>query len=438
MPHSPAGHLVFQKDFKISIVTPAILIKSIQNAQVAKKVSTITDGKTTQRDNSVPEKVPFWLDPKKRAIVYQVGVLCLVGLLAYYLVSNTLINLKRQSVATGFGFLNKESSFEIGESLIPYSAASSYGRALIVGALNTLKVAFIGIVATLILGTIIGVARLSTNWLVSKLASIYIEVMQDIPILLQLFFWYAIFYESLPSPRQALNPITGLFLCNRGVILAVPQSHPAHKYMLLALIAGLIGAYLFRRWAKKRQDATGQILPVFRVSIGGIIGLPLIVWLAFGAPVKMDVPELVGFNFIGGMTLSPEFIALLLGLVLYTAAFVAEVVRAGIQSVGKGQREAAMSIALKPYQVLNLVILPQALRVIIPPLTSQMLNLTKNSSLAVAIGFPDFVSVANTTINQTGQSIEGVALIMAVYLFFSLSTSAFMNWYNKKVKLVER
>jgi general L-amino acid transport system permease protein len=401
-------------------------------------VSTLTDGKTTQRGNGVPEKVPFWLDPKKRAIVYQVGVLCMVGLLAYYLVSNTLINLERQSVATGFGFLHKESSFEIGESLIPYSAASSYGRALIVGALNTLKVAFIGIVVTLILGTIIGVARLSTNWLVSKLASIYIEVMQDIPVLLQLFFWYAIFYESLPSPRQALNPISGLFLCNRGVIFAVPESHPAHKYMLLALMAALIGAYLFRRWAKRRQDATGQILPVFSVSISVIIGLPLIVWLAFGAPVKMDVPQLVGFNYLGGMTLSPEFIALLLGLVLYTAAFVAEVVRAGIQSVGKGQREAAMSIALKPTLVLNLVILPQALRVIIPPLTSQMLNLTKNSSLAVAIGFPDFVSVANTTINQTGQSIEGVALIMAVYLMFSLSTSAFMNWYNKKVKLVER
>jgi general L-amino acid transport system permease protein len=404
----------------------------------AKKLAKITNENAMQVEKGQPEKVPFWLDPKKRAIIYQISVLCLVGLLAYYLVSNTLINLQRQSVATGFGFLTKPSSFEIGESLISYSAASSYGRALIVGALNTLKVAFIGIVVTLILGTIIGVARLSTNWLVSKMASIYIEVMQDIPVLLQLFFWYAIFYESLPSPRQALNPITGLFLCNRGVIFAVPAPHPAHKYMLLALIAGLIGAYLFRRWAKKRQEATGKILPVFQISVAVVIGLPLIVWLAFGAPVKIDVPQLVGFNFKGGMTLSPEFIALLLGLVLYTAAFVAEVVRAGIQSVSKGQREAALSIALKPNQVLNLVILPQALRVIIPPLTSQMLNLTKNSSLAVAIGFPDFVSVANTTMNQTGQSIEGVSLIMAVYLVFSLSTSAFMNWYNKQVKLVER
>ena len=438
VPRCPQRGTFFKKRLDESIVIPAIFLKPIQIAQVTKKVSTVTDGKRIQRETNPSEKVPFWLDPKKRSIIYQVGVLCMVGLLAYYLISNTLANLQRQSIATGFGFLTKESSFEIGESLIPYSAASSYGRALLVGALNTLKVAFIGIVATLILGTLVGVARLSTNWLVSKLASIYIEVMQDVPVLLQLFFWYAIFYETLPSPRQALNPITGLFLCNRGVIFAVPESNPAHKYMLLALAVGLIGAYLFRRWAKKRQESTGQILPVFRVSVGVIIGLPLIVWLAFGAPVKMDVPELVGFNFKGGMTLSPEFIALLLGLVLYTAAFVAEVVRAGIQSVGKGQREAAMSIALKPNQVLNLVILPQALRVIIPPLTSQMLNLTKNSSLAVAIGFPDFVSVANTTINQTGQSIEGVALIMAVYLFFSLSTSAFMNWYNKKVKLIER
>ena len=402
------------------------------------KVATVTDEKTIPVESGQPEKIPFWLDPKKRAIIFQVGVLCMVGLLAYYLVSNTLINLERQSIATGFGFLNKESSFEIGESLIPYSAASSYGRALIVGALNTLKVAFIGVVITLILGAIVGVARLSTNWLVAKIASTYIEVMQNIPILLQLFFWYSLFYESFPSPRQALNPISGLFLCNRGVIFAVPESHPAHKYMLLALIVACIGVYLFRRWAKKLQDTTGRALPIIRISVSAIIGLPLLAWLAFGAPMKMDVPELTGFNFSGGATLSPEFIALLLGLVLYTAAFVAEVIRAGIQSVGKGQREAAMSVALKPNQVLNLVILPQALRVILPPLTSQMLNLTKNSSLAVAIGFPDFVSVANTTMNQTGQSIEGVALIMAVYLIFSLATSVFMNWYNKKVALVER
>jgi general L-amino acid transport system permease protein len=361
-----------------------------------------------------------------------------VGLIVYYLVSNTIVNLKKQAIATGFGFLQKESSFEIGESLIPYSAASTYGRALLVGALNTLKVSFIGIVVTLVLGTIVGIARLSTNWLLSKLAGIFIEVMQDIPVLLQLFFWYAIFYESLPSPHQALSPVKGLFLCNRGIAFAVPAPHPAHTYMVLAFLGACALSYMIRRWAKRRQEKTGKYFPTFRVSIALIIGLPLVVWLAFGMPVKMNVPKLVGFNFKGGLTFSPEFVALLLGLVLYTSAFVAEVVRAGIQSVTRGQREAAMAIGLRPSLVLNLVILPQALRVIIPPLTSQMLNLTKNSSLAVAIGFPDFVSVANTCINQTGESIEGVALIMALYLLFSLSTSAFMNWYNKKAALVER
>ncbi len=386
----------------------------------------------------VAEKVPFWLDPKKRGILFQIGTVCMVGLLAYYLVSNVLTNLERQSIATGWGFLTKESSFEVGESLISYSSADTYARALLVGALNTLKVSFIGIVITIVIGTIVGIARLSTNWLVSRLAGVYIEVMQDIPVLLQLFFWYALFYETFPSPRQALNPIAGVFLCNRGAAIAIPAHHPAHAYMLAAFAAACILAYFLRRWARKRQDQTGQAFPVVRVSAALVIGLPLVVWLAFGAPTAMDVPKLVGFNFTGGLTLSPEFFALLLGLVLYTGAFVAEVVRAGIQSVSRGQQEAAMSIGLRPSQVLNLVILPQALRVIIPPLTSQMLNLTKNSSLAVAIGFPDFVSVANTTINQTGQSIEGVALIMAVYLFFSLSTSAFMNWYNKRVKLVER
>jgi len=387
---------------------------------------------------AVRQTVPFWNDPKKRAILYQLATLCLVGLLGYYLFTNTVTNLQRQNIASGFSFLQKESAFEVGESLIPYSAADTYGRALLVGTLNTLKVAFIGIVITLILGTIIGVARLSSNWLVARLAAVYIEVMQDIPILLQLFFWYALFYETLPSPGQAICPNAGIYLCNRGVAFTIPEAHPAHKYMLLAFVAGCVIVYLLRRWAKERQALTGKYFPVFRVSLGLLFGLPFLVWLAFGAPTALDAPKLVGFNFKGGLTVSPEFIALLLGLVLYTAAFVAEVVRAGIQSVSKGQTEAALSLGLRPVAVLNLVILPQALRVIIPPLTSQMLNLTKNSSLAVAIGFPDFVSVANTTMNQTGQAIEGVALIMTVYLVFSLSTSAFMNWYNKRVALVER
>jgi general L-amino acid transport system permease protein len=382
--------------------------------------------------------VQFWNDPDKRSIVYQIGVALMMGLLGYYLLSNTLANLERQSIATGFGFVDKESAFEIGESVIRYSAADTYGRALIVGALNTLIVSFIGIVLTVILGTFIGIARLSSNWLVSRLAAIYIELFQDIPVLLQLFFWYAFFYNVLPSPKQALSPFYGVFLSNRGLVFAVPESHPAHKYMFVAFVVACIIVYFLRRWARERQDKTGKPFPVFRVSLLIILGFPLVVWLMGGTPTAMNTPELKGFNFKGGLNVSPEFTALLLGLVLYTAAFVAEVVRAGIQSVSKGQTEAAMSMGLKPSQVLNLVILPQALRVIIPPLTSQMMNLTKNSSLAVAIGYPDFVSVAGTTINQTGQAIEGIALMMIVYLVLSLLTSAFMNWYNKKMKLVER
>jgi general L-amino acid transport system permease protein len=384
------------------------------------------------------EKIPLFNDPAKRSLIYQVGVVLMVAALGYYLMSNTLTNLERQAIATGFGFLEKESSFEIGETLIDYSAADNYARALLVGVLNTLKVSFVGIVLTVILGTLIGIARLSTNWLVSRLAAIYIEVFQDIPVLLQLFFWYAFFYEMLPSPRQAFNPITGIFICNRGLMFGVPADHPVWGWMGWAFIGACGAVYFMRRWAIRRLFKTGKPFPIFWSSVAFLLGLPFIVWILGGAPVAMDLPQLRGFNFQGGLSVSPEFAALLLGLVLYTAAFVAEIVRAGIQSVNKGQTEAAKALGLKPGRVLSLVILPQALRVIIPPLTSQMLNLTKNSSLAVAIGYPDFVSVANTTINQTGQAIEGVALIMTVYLCLSLLTSAFMNWYNKKMALVER
>ncbi|MBL6994661.1 amino acid ABC transporter permease, partial [Desulfobacula sp.] len=382
--------------------------------------------------NKNSETISFWYDPDKRSLVYQIGAAFLFAFVAWYLVSNTMTNLERQSIATGFGFLNSEAAFEIGESLIEYSAADRYARALFVGFLNTLLVSFIGVILTVILGTFLGIARLSKNWLIKRCAAAYIELFQDIPVLLQLFFWYAFFYEMLPSPKEALTPFKGLFLCNRGLIFGIPQEHPVYKYMVIAVIIAVIVIFFLKKWAKKRQDLTGKPFPVIITSIILLIGFPLLCWVIGGTPTDMSVPILKGFNFKGGLTISPEFAALLLGLVLYTAAFVAEVVRAGIQSVSKGQTEAAMAIGLKPGQVLNLIILPQALRVIIPPLTSQMLNLTKNSSLAVAIGYPDFVSVAGTAINQTGQAIEGVLLIMIVYLIFSLSTSAFMNFYNKK------
>jgi general L-amino acid transport system permease protein len=381
---------------------------------------------------------PFWLDPNKRAWVYQLAAAVLVAAVGYIIFSNTQANLARQSVATGFSFLKESCSFEIGESLISYSAASSYATALIVGILNTLKVAVVGTILAIILGTLVGIARLSSNWLVSKIAGAYIEVMQNIPALLQLFFWYAMFYQNLPSPRAALSPVEGVYLCNRGVLFPVPEAHPAYPYILAALAGACFGMVLLRRWAKNRQAATGKTFPVFKTSVGLIIGLPALVWLFFGAPMAMNVPELKGFNFKGGMSLSPEFTALLIGLVMYTGAFIAEVVRSGIASVDKGQTEAAKAIGLRGGRVLHLVVLPQALRVIVPPVTSQMLNLTKNSSLAVGIGYPDFFSVANTTINQTGQAIEGVLLILVVYLMFSLATSAFMNWYNRKTQLVER
>ena len=396
------------------------------------------DPAITTEAELLPSEVPFWRNPEKRAIVFQIVALLLVAVVSYYLYSNTQANLERQSIATGFGFLDKEASFEIGESVIDYSAADSYADALLVGALNTVKVSFIGILFTLVLGTIVGVARLSSNWLVSKIAAGYIEVMQNIPVLLQLFFWYAIFYESFPSPRQALNPFEGVFLCNRGLIFGVPEAHAVHGTMVWAFVAALAIGWFLNLWGKRRQAQTGQIFPAVRVTLALSIGLPLLAWVFAGAPTAMDIPELRGFNFTGGITVSPEFSALLLGLVFYTAAFVAEIVRAGIQSVGSGQVEAAKAVGLRSGQVLHLVVLPQALRVIIPPLTSQMLNLTKNSSLAIAIGYADFVAVTNTTINQTGQAIEGVALIMLIYLFFSLSTSLFMNWYNKKMALVER
>jgi general L-amino acid transport system permease protein len=398
----------------------------------------VSGGQTEYTPKSTPHRIPFWHDPDKLAIFYQIVVLTLVLLLGYYLFYNTQTNLRRQAIATGFGFITHEAGFEIGESVIAYSAANTYARALLVGVLNTLKVSCLGVVLTILLGIIVGVARLSSNWLLSKLAAIYIEVLQNIPVLLQLFFWYSIFHDGLPSPRQSLHPLPGIFFNNRGFYYPLPTYHPTYIWMGIALIFALLFGYILQRWSHIRQQKTGQPFPALAVSVGLVVVLPLITWAVGGTPTAMSIPHLSGFNYEGGITFSPEFGALLLGLVLYTSAFVAEIVRTGIQAISKGQTEAAMSLGLRPGRVLSLVILPQALRIIIPPLTSQMLNLTKNSSLAIAIGFPDFVAVANTTINQTGQAIEGVALIMVVYLFISLVTSAFMNWYNKKKALVER
>jgi general L-amino acid transport system permease protein len=281
----------------------------------------------------------------------------------------------------------------------------------------------------------VGLARLSSNWLVAKLASAYVEVMRNIPLIVQLFFWYAVISENLPGPRDALQALPGVFLSNRGFAFPVPSWQPAYFWMFMALGAGIAAAVAFSIWAGRRQAATGQQLPAFSIGAALLLGCPLFVFFAAGTPLQLDRPALSGFNFVGGAVLTPEFAALTFGLITYTAAFIAEIVRAGVLAVDKGQSEAAASLGLPRRRALRLVILPQALRVIVPPMTSQYLNLTKNSSLAVAIGYPDLVSIANTTMNQTGQSIEGIGIIMLVYLSISLSISAFMNWYNRRIAL---
>jgi general L-amino acid transport system permease protein len=377
-------------------------------------------------------------NPDVRAILYQVLVVGVVGFIVWYLVSNTMANLETRKIATGFGFLGREAGLPIGETLVEYSPADTYARALWVGLLNTLRVAVAGIILATILGTIIGIARLSRNWLVAQTARVYVEVMRNLPLLLQLLFWWTLFRDMFPGPRDALSPLTGIFLSNRGIKMPVLLWQPEHTIVLITMLIGIVATLVLQRWAKRRQALTGQQFPFIRVALGLVVGLPLLVFLGLGAPFTLEKPELRGFNFVGGATLTPEFAALLIGLVTYTAAFIAEIVRSGILAVSHGQTEAASALGLKRGLVLRLVVLPQALRVIVPPTTSQYLNLTKNSSLAVAIGYPDIVSVANTTLNQTGQAIEGIAIIMAVYLTISLSISLFMNWYNKHIALVER
>jgi general L-amino acid transport system permease protein len=382
-------------------------------------------------------KTAIWNDRDFRAVVAQIVTVGAIAALIAYLVHNTLDNLAARHIATGLGFLNNEAGFGISEHVIEFSPASSYLRALAVGLLNTLKVAILGVVLATIWGTLIGVARLSSNWLIRKLTSWYVEIFRNIPLLLQLFLWYSV-VQTLPSARQALHPLPGLFLSQKGLVYPVLEPEPVHLWMAALFVAGIALAWGWARRAKAHQAATGQLRPVVLPALGLIIGLPLLAWLVAGAPLRLEVPVLRGFNFAGGATVSPELVALLFGLVIYTASYIAEIVRAGILAVPPGQTEAARALGLPRGRILRLVVLPQALRVITPLVTSQYLNLTKNSSLAVAIGFPDLMSVTNTMINQTGQAVEAIGLAMVVYLSISLSISAFMNWYNARIRLVER
>jgi general L-amino acid transport system permease protein len=378
-----------------------------------------------------------WSDPRLRSAVWQLLIVGFVIAVGWYLITTTSQNLTARRIATGFGFLGRVAGIPIGESLLPYDpAVNTYGRALVIGVLNTLQIAIVGIVLATLLGMLIGIGRLSHNWLLARCTACYVETLRDIPLLLQLLFWYTML-QGLPAPRQSWHIGTAAYLSNRGMRLPALVWTPAHAWPLAGLIVGVIGTSLWARHARRRQAATGVHPTVWPVALALLFGLPVILWALLGAPLALDVPVLHGFNFQGGFTLSPEYIALLIGLVTYTASYIAEIVRSGIQSVAHGQWEAAAALGLHRGTAFRQVVLPQAMRVIIPPLTSQYLNLTKNSSLAVAIGFQDVVSIANTTLNQTGQAIEGIAIIMAVYLTISLSISLFMNWYNARVTLVE-
>ena len=390
-----------------------------------------------------PAKASFLNDPKVRGIAYQIVLVVVVAALIWTAASNAIDNLRAAKIASGFGFLNSTSGFDVSQALIPYSATSTYGEAFIVGLLNTLLVAAIGVVLATFLGFFIGIARLSSNWIVARVATAYVELIRNLPLLLQLLFWYIAVLRSLPEPRNSVAVGTSVFLNNRGLYMPKPLFASDAWVVLAALLIGIASAIAYGIHAHRKQAATGEQSPVIRASIGFVIGMPLLAWsvLAFVTvnPISFDMPIKGTFNLRGGLQVFPELVALTLGLVIYTAAFIAEIVRAGILAVSKGQTEAAHALGLRPGQTLRLVVIPQAMRVIIPPLTSQYLNLTKNSSLAVVIGYPDLVQVfMGTVLNQTGQAIECVAITMAVYLTISIATATFMNWYNARKALVER
>jgi general L-amino acid transport system permease protein len=383
-------------------------------------------------------KVSLLYNPKVRNVGYQLLLCGVIAVLVYGAVANAIDNLRRAKIASGFDFWNYPAGFDISQSLIDYSSTSTYGRAFWVGLCNTLLVAGLGIVFATIVGFTVGIARLSKNWLLARLATGYVELIRNLPVLLQLLFWYNAVLKALPEMRDSLV-IPGAFLNNRGLFIPQPIFHQGFGAVLAALLVGMAGSIAFRIWARKRQERSGERAPVLWIALGLIVGLPLVVFVLAGSPIELSYPEKGRFSINGGIEVLPELVALLFGLVIYTGAFIAEVVRAGILSVSHGQTEAAYSLGLRPGPTLRLVVLPQAMRVIIPPLTSQYLNLTKNSSLAVFVGYPDLVLVfAGTVLNQTGQAVEVIAITMLVYLTISLVTSLFMNWFNRRMALVER
>jgi len=379
-------------------------------------------------------RAALWRDPRWSGIAIQAAVVAAVLALGAYLVHNTLVNMARAGIATGFSYLGRQASFAIGEALVAYTPADTYARALLVGVLNTLLVAALGIVLSTVLGTAIGIARLSANWLVKTLALAYVETLRNVPLLLQLIVWWDLLRVSAPPPRQAWQPLPDVYVSVRGIALPMPVWSPVYLAMGAAFAAALAAGAALAWWARRRA----RTLPSGTIAAALAVALPFAVFLVGGAPLAWDRPELRAFNFAGGVSLSPEFAALLFGLTAYTAAFIAEIVRSGIVGVSHGQGEAALALGLKRGQVLRLVILPQALRIIVPPMLSEYLALTKNSSLAIAIGYPELMSITNTTLNQTGQAVEAIAVMMAIYLAISLATSLAMNWYNRHIALAGR
>lgn len=379
----------------------------------------------------------IWRNEQSRGILIQIFVLAGFFALFSWLISNVISNFAALNKGFGFDFLLLPAGYDINQTLIEYTNRSTHLRAAIVGLLNTFLVAAVGVVLATLLGFLLGVARLSRNWLVSKLAYIYIEFTRNVPVLLHILLWHGIIINTMPHPRNALTIGEVLFLTNRGLYVPKPIAETGIWLVWLGFVAALFFSVGFARYARARQRQSGAQLPVFRVNLALCILLPLLAFFAAGQPISLNFPALKGFNFRGGIQLPPEFVALTFALSIYTAAFIGEIVRAGIIAVDKGQREAAEAIGLRPSQVMNEVILPQARRIIIPPLTSQYLNLTKNSSLAIAIGYMDIVAtLGGITLNQTGREMETMLMVMGIYLIISLLISAFMNWYNSRVRLV--
>lgn len=402
-------------------------------------MTTTVDQRSVTAQDKPNVLLKLWRNKETRSVIIQIVTMALLFAFFAYIINNAVLNLQALGKTFSFDFLKEPASYDINQTLIEYTSRSSHARAMLVGILNTALVAVCGVILATVLGFVLGVIRLSNNWLASRIVYVFIEFTRNVPVLLHILLIHGIMVHFLPLPKQAISIGDALFLSNRGVYAPRPEFLDGFGFTVAAFVIAVIGAVVFRRWAKKVQEDTGKIYPVFLICTGIIVGLPLLVFLISGSPLVWELPKMGRFNLQGGVMMLPEFLALWLALSLYTSAFIAEIVRSGIMAINKGQWEAAGALGVRRSRVLQLVIIPQALRVIIPPLASQYLNLTKNSSLAIAIGYMDIVAtIGGITLMQTGKEMETMILVLLLYLSFSLVISAFMNWYNKRIALVER